>query len=1181
MFPANALIHFFVLMLIPFSGTLEPVNLQDQDQVALEQAKILEKVRKSPEQALKLYQDLIKNSKSQLMIQKARLGEARCLGKMGKYEDAQAILMGLTAVVTDKAMIDEIKSLQLSVMRFKTKNQDSPPSSVDLLVSQLLDAASGMDEKRAHTAKSEIHDMGLVALPMLKAEALADDYFRSVTTFGLMIEMKLPETNSFIVKCSKSDDLSLRKRCMDALKKYGSGKKDTYFEPLEARVNFLDDPDPSIRQDAITSFRYIRNSYDLSENMDHVIRAFNILIRHLEGPEPRSAMFAFSCLNSYFDVLDDSPDVYKKIPSEMGKKIISIAENIIKETIQTKKWHKWFDYGPSLFIPRVSKIFNQPHLLQNAVQAWPYDIYMAQRAAQEAGPEAITFLTREVLKDNTTKNIFQLFNISQEKLMSIPSADLQNLLFRGALLLSEKSFYPSWILRSKTPWPPECWAAIVTGLLENQNLNENKNRKDEHYRLKALYSYLNYECTDKTHPAYISAWKKWASHPDFETKRTAANRLRALVDPNTIPLGGEGALGIIEALLHSLPEDFWNKDYNPSDSTYNSRDIRGMFDIIHQVINQIQLKADQSMFQTWLLEKTNSSFKNRLIDYNATVKSSLLTRIIAEDKNFVLNLWPMVDSNSKERLFELIYKYQVGDKYTTSHEWFLPIFKDWVYDPAWSTEGLTNFIYFLGGFKSQEVADQIKEVVVAILNNPKAQTNNAIQQAFKLIENLPHDHKVLWELIPLWYTKLRPDVLKRRQLKLTQIFTSSPEAYAIGFSWLEKEFPESFTNIIIESLLPRHTSPEFLGDLNLVHNLIKTWPNLNSKLRELLLFRLFSANASTICHEFYTYLMKDTKTRPDHRHLAFGALFSECSKKDVGVLLAYIKNLEPKEGEGALRNSKDSNKYVINETQKLLRSKSIRLESISNDSKQMFCMELLSLPVDKCPFSFIMAKHFKVTNDDELKFALQTFYKPFSADTKIELLNDIIPHLLETDPDQAHDILKKILDEEICQNEYLIVQASFDLIKKHEIKSLLHPVGKMILKTKGRTTSLKGLDALAKIKTNDAVPYLMECLRTKEGEVLKRAKEILDLMRDYEDQKRTWEAYMGENKEKVKSTSHAILEMLKHEDPEIRMAAIKSLGKVADDATLPILLKLMAEGSPEERAAAKEAIDRITETNKK
>ena len=111
------------------------------------------------------------------------------------------------------------------------------------------------------------------------------------------------------------------------------------------------------------------------------------------------------------------------------------------------------------------------------------------------------------------------------------------------------------------------------------------------------------------------------------------------------------------------------------------------------------------------------------------------------------------------------------------------------------------------------------------------------------------------------------------------------------------------------------------------------------------------------------------------------------------------------------------------------------------------------------------------------------------------------------------------------------------------------------------------------------VPALIECLKDSRSDVRKKAKEILDRMREYEDQKRAWEAYLGEEgaKGKSNSTATALIEMLKNEDPEVRLYAIKSLGKLGDPNTLPILVELVASGSEDEKAAAKAAIDAITE----
>jgi len=107
---------------------------------------------------------------------------------------------------------------------------------------------------------------------------------------------------------------------------------------------------------------------------------------------------------------------------------------------------------------------------------------------------------------------------------------------------------------------------------------------------------------------------------------------------------------------------------------------------------------------------------------------------------------------------------------------------------------------------------------------------------------------------------------------------------------------------------------------------------------------------------------------------------------------------------------------------------------------------------------------------------------------------------------------------------------------------------------------------------------MVEALRDSSKLVREVAKDALNTLREYEEQKRAWESFRkdGDKGGAPKSAAIALIEMLKHDELEVRIAAIKSLGKVADPSTLPILVKLVADGSPEERAAAQAAIDSIT-----
>ncbi len=111
------------------------------------------------------------------------------------------------------------------------------------------------------------------------------------------------------------------------------------------------------------------------------------------------------------------------------------------------------------------------------------------------------------------------------------------------------------------------------------------------------------------------------------------------------------------------------------------------------------------------------------------------------------------------------------------------------------------------------------------------------------------------------------------------------------------------------------------------------------------------------------------------------------------------------------------------------------------------------------------------------------------------------------------------------------------------------------------------------------VPVMIDYLRS--WETRKSAKDALDAIRYYHDEKTRWERVLRGAGLGANNAAEALVnQALDKKDKKIRLVAIRSLGTLGVAETLPILIKLMQDGDAEIAKAAGDAVEKINGAGK-
>jgi HEAT repeat protein len=353
------------------------------------------------------------------------------------------------------------------------------------------------------------------------------------------------------------------------------------------------------------------------------------------------------------------------------------------------------------------------------------------------------------------------------------------------------------------------------------------------------------------------------------------------------------------------------------------------------------------------------------------------------------------------------------------------------------------------------------------------------------------------------------------------------------------------------------------------------------------------------CPNFLLSLLTDQETKPEWRHLAFVALLMAGQDQAVESLMIYIQTLDPDSAGGPLKRVASYDARILDATENLFeeiqRAPYKAVDSFSPAAKQELCLGILRLPHALDRLTDGAADRLVVNDENDLNVALEAFDR-FGSKVKSALLRRIVNYLLKERapeslmgrdrtaplppvPEKALQLLTRALKGEFSGEDWRIEVESnaMELIAQYRISELLPYMEEIALhhpKMGLRYDAVRYMGAFLNLKT---IPVLLECLKDGEEDVQEVAGVILDRMKKYQEQKRAWDGLMKEAAAEgvPEHPAAALIKLLESDDLQVRLAAIKSLGKLNDPKILPVLVRIVAEGTAEEREAAQAAIDAV------
>lgn len=1183
-----------ILADIPVIGALfQWQELPKDDALALEKAKIFETVERDYVKALEAYQAIAeRQSLKPELRERAELGATRCMMKLGQYAEAQSFLQAMTGRELSDDAKAKAKEYLASIRRLSTGEKRPFSSSVDSLVWQLLEAASGTDEKRAESARWEIVKMGPLAVPVLKEAALSPEYYRSVNAFRLLVEGGGEEAIDFLETCAKNPDPALRKRCLDGLITiYVGGRM------LPVAMKFLEAEEDVIRIEAVRYFmKYSEDFIQASGKQQE--EAVRILGEYGVSDNKDLQYRSFRCLHGI--VADNIDYLKERLPAQGDDgfplaMIAEIIESKLKEFRNKKLLDNYeFDIRETALglALTLGGIEGYESFLDEVAGFWPLEQHYSLVAAWRSGPKALGAIVQQTVESESPEHLkYILRSCPVESFRNLPEG-LQNRFLREAAKRStdiwrgsEKSIFPFIVTENA---PPSGWSAFVGGLLESPN---DDNRRRYLLRVEA--------CSDPMDPDCFRTLCKWASHPDEKTRSLVVNFVWHQVKEGRMDPGPKGALEVYEHYIEAVPGPIEVRKGEKRDQIiYTPEEV---VKLLSRLTNFCHISAPG--LKDWILKQQKPGYLEAVASY-----ATLMYELVQYDRTIALDLWPRVSPLAREVIFNSLDNSL--NLNSPSNDWLIPLFKDWTLDPNWKVQNIWSFIYMLYSLRSSELLDRVREAALLMMDRPELQSSMTYGKMSELLWMFPPESDAALEVIPLWQQKLGEVTRGYDPPGIEYIVLASRRNLRSALEWLAGDCEPSFKSDVIDGLCSAIAdsakSTAIPESLHLNEELIKAWPNLDEKIRDEFLGTLDSKRTDTAnaLKDFFLFLLTNPETRTDRRHLAYAYLLWSHEADVVDPLLAYIKELKLGEVNGARKNIGEFNPAVVKKTSGILserghdiyRWRRYLVESLTAEAGQRFCRGILELPVEHPLVTAAAAEVLEISNDDQLDLARKTFQKPWSDETRAELLGAMVSYwlgegkpealralgvgeeTLET-PDHIIEYLTNALNGRYSRSDdFTLEKKAISLIARYEVKELMTHVGRLAVGHTSGDVREHAIRLLGHLRDPEVVPFLLEGLKDSYGTNHEFAKQYLDRMREYEEQKRAWQAFLGDEVGAVPASPGAeLIKMLNHESLEVRLAVIKSLGALRDPWTLPILVKLMAESaSEEEKKAAKDAVDAIT-----
>jgi len=483
-------------------------------------------------------------------------------------------------------------------------------------------------------------------------------------------------------------------------------------------------------------------------------------------------------------------------------------------------------------------------------------------------------------------------------------------------------------------------------------------------------------------------------------------------------------------------------------------------------------------------------------------------------------------------------------------------------------------------------------------------------------------------LIPLLFERLNPKMFKKpgNNPLSDKVPFASPDHLERVISWLSEPGLREMKQEAVQALFEGGIdAPDRLVSFDLDKKLQEAWASIDAETRDTILINLagyvehlarsegstfsgkfkkepweYDRNPQKYCVPFLISRLQDPHLDAGRKHLVFAILFLSGVDDAVGHVREYLR-VRTFQGNGGAGNEVSTPPHIMDWADDLFETLNTKIRHYGPwhfnrfrpEARQKLCLGLLNMSDNYLGLKEMAAGDLTVKSDSDLRAVLRADVKDLGRITRSRLFREALCYILrdcspidqtpsgaEGDrsiPEKAVELLAESLEEGSKEFSGLI-ETSLEIIGDYHVDTLLPRVCKVAVSNSYPPYRASAVKCMGHFLNHDTVPYLLECLKDPSKQVSQEAEAILGRMRRYEEQKRAWQALLGGEGFEGEAASPAVglIKMLKHEDQAVRLAAIKSLGKLADPSTLPVLVKLMAEGTDEEKAAAKLAVDAIT-----
>jgi|GEM_PF-5058991 len=1163
---------------------------QESAGVVLERARILERVDRDYEEALHVYRELVDSKPAPEILEKAELGATQCLMKLGRYDEAEKILHAMQQRSLSVEMIKTVDDLLASIARLNTRERPESASSVDNLVWQLLDMGAGNDEEKAIHACDEIVKMGVLAVPILKEAALDRDYVRSVLAFRLLVESVSEGVPGFINACVKDPDLALRKRCLDGLTE---GR--VCAELVPALMILLDDAEESLQVGALSCFSrdYSRFHGKIGGQIDEVT---GTLLEFYTSDSERLRDAAFEAAGAIAHSLSRYPVDEFPLDEIAVIALKALSENYPLRDLDSRSYDRLKSAMHMAFL--LGTEFGHVELLEQLALFWFVDPVILQNLG--SGPRAFFIASADRLPiDRFEKIVRTIIEDHSAAVSDYFAANCPYTAFSPLSAETQIGFIKKWarnandaaggksntISRAIVHAPPPLWATFVSSVLQNESAEV----------VSKLLGGIA-DCPDPSDPACIDALCAWAARSADGRITKPWRLIEMLIKRGDMDPGREGALRILENALSAIEEPMRIWRYQGGAFTYSPT---GGQDEALGILDVCQGFGVPGEVRQWILEQRHPGLHDYLLVNGRTRKT--MVALLSLDREFALRLWPHLSIRGQEAMFEKIWVL-VSDSYRNSKpDWLIELLSQIESLDGWQDNNVEYILKYLGRWRESSMPDLAAEIGRIVFKNPErySQFKDRLELFGDLLEaTAPKSEKVM-SLIPMWYTKIG-SMSNRYAPSMESIVRESRENLTRALRWLVEEESVSLKYNVLEGIVSVDAAA--LKDLGLEDELRAVWPDVDHDTRALLVYYLTtSMNGTEAAADFLISLLSDESADLAVRHMALPALLLGGGADVVDPVLAYLAGLEPGAGDGPMdvvtkiemdfkTQSKSNFEFLFDRSRGIPEKEAgAKFGNFAPRDRQRLCRGILNLSVIHPRLRSRASQEIAINDDDDLEAmaaALKFGDCYYLFERSVEYMLGKAQEDSKRDDsskaalqERAESILIAALNGEFDAQNSSTSRKALDLIKRFSPANLLGHVGQIAINNPDVYMRGRAVACLAAYGRTEAVPYLLECLKDPDTkQVSGPALQILERMRRHEEQREAWEAMMGDGARSglPSNPATALVEMLRHDDVEIRIAAIKSLGKLADPNVLPVLVQMMADGTLEEREAAKAAIDAIT-----